>query len=29
MAYAETAREDHALFVDVFRAGDIAGLSAT
>ena len=29
MAYAETARRDHALFVDAFRAGDIAGLSAT
>jgi uncharacterized protein (DUF2252 family) len=29
MAYAETARSDHALFVDAFRAGDIAGLSAT
>jgi uncharacterized protein (DUF2252 family) len=29
MAYAETARSDHALFVDAFRAGNIAGLSAT
>jgi uncharacterized protein (DUF2252 family) len=29
MAYAKTARSDHALFVDAFRAGDIAGLSAT
>ena len=29
MAYAETARRDHALFVDAFRAGEIAGLSAT
>jgi uncharacterized protein (DUF2252 family) len=29
MEYAETARRDHALFVDAFRAGEIAGLSAT
>ena len=29
MAYAGTARRDHALFVDAFRAGEIAGLSAT
>ncbi|RHW23832.1 DUF2252 domain-containing protein [Nocardioides immobilis] len=28
MAYAGTARRDHALFVDAFRAGEIAGLSA-
>jgi uncharacterized protein (DUF2252 family) len=27
--YAETARHDHALFVDAFREGRIAGLSAT
>lgn len=29
LAYADTARRDHALFVDAFRAGKIAGLSAT
>ena len=29
MSYAERARRDHALFVDAFRDGDIAGLSAT
>jgi uncharacterized protein (DUF2252 family) len=29
MAYAGTARRDHALFVDAFRDGEIAGLSAT
>ncbi|WP_322938432.1 DUF2252 domain-containing protein [Nocardioides bizhenqiangii] len=29
MSYAETVRNDHALFVDAFRAGEIAGLSAT
>ncbi|WP_183092280.1 DUF2252 domain-containing protein [Nocardioides stalactiti] len=29
MDYADTVREDHALFVDAFRTGDIAGLSAT
>ncbi len=29
VAYAETTRRDHALFVDAFRAGEIAGLSAT
>ncbi|HET7326857.1 MAG TPA: DUF2252 domain-containing protein [Nocardioidaceae bacterium] len=29
MAYAVTAREDHALFVEAFREGKIAGLSAT
>jgi uncharacterized protein (DUF2252 family) len=29
LAYAETVRDDHALFVDAFRTGDIAGLSAT
>ncbi len=28
MEYAGTARRDHALFVDAFRAGEIAGLSA-
>ncbi|KHL16046.1 uncharacterized protein (DUF2252 family) [Mumia flava] len=28
ITYAETARHDHALFVDAFRAGDIAGLAA-
>jgi hypothetical protein len=27
--YAGHARRDHALFVDAFRAGEIAGLSAT
>jgi uncharacterized protein (DUF2252 family) len=27
--YADTARRDHALFVDAFREGRIAGLSAT
>ena len=27
--YAVTARHDHALFVEAFRAGEIAGLSAT
>jgi hypothetical protein len=29
MSYAETTRRDHALFVDAFRDGEIAGLSAT
>ncbi|WP_141013711.1 DUF2252 domain-containing protein [Nocardioides sambongensis] len=29
VAYAETARHDHALFVEAFRAGEIAGLAAT
>lgn len=29
VAYAATARHDHALFVEAFRAGKIAGLSAT
>ncbi len=29
ITYAETARRDHALFVDAFREGEIAGLSAT
>ncbi len=29
MSYAGTVRRDHALFVDAFRAGEIAGLSAT
>ena len=28
MSYAETARRDHTLFVDAFRDGEIAGLSA-
>jgi uncharacterized protein (DUF2252 family) len=28
MSYAGTVRHDHALFVDAFRAGEIAGLSA-
>ncbi len=29
LTYAETARRDHALFVDAFRSGEIAGLSST
>lgn len=29
VAYAATARHDHALFVEAFRAGKVAGLSAT
>jgi uncharacterized protein (DUF2252 family) len=29
LRYADAARRDHALFVDAFRAGEIAGLSAT
>jgi uncharacterized protein (DUF2252 family) len=29
MSYAGTVRRDHALFVDAFRAGEIAGLTAT
>ena len=29
VSYAATARRDHALFVEAFRAGEIAGLSAT
>lgn len=29
LTYAETVRRDHALFVDAFRSGRIAGLSAT
>lgn len=29
LTYAETVRRDHALFVDAFRAGDIAGLAST
>ena len=29
VAYAPTARHDHSLFVEAFRAGEIAGLAAT
>jgi len=29
MAYAEVTRQDHALFVDAFRAGQIPGVAAT
>jgi uncharacterized protein (DUF2252 family) len=29
LTYAGTARRDHALFVDAFRAGEIAGVSST
>jgi tRNA A-37 threonylcarbamoyl transferase component Bud32 len=28
MSYAEQTREDHALFVEAFRAGDIGGVTA-